>query len=89
MVKDEKRFPDAPGHWGYFSFGYEPLPYDKSATVVPLSKCACHSLSCVEIRLRHRPGASRVEGPGRLNCLIIGRPHPLAAIRHVPDDHAG
>jgi hypothetical protein len=43
MVKDEKRFADAPGHWGYFSFGHKPLPYDRMATVQPLAKCAdCH-----------------------------------------------
>jgi hypothetical protein len=43
MVKDLKRFPDAPGHWGYFSFGHKPLPYDRVAALRPLAKCAaCH-----------------------------------------------
>jgi hypothetical protein len=43
MIKDTKRFTDAPGHWGYFSFGHRPLPYDTTATVQPLQKCAaCH-----------------------------------------------
>jgi hypothetical protein len=28
MVKDPTRFPNAPGNWGYFSFGHRPPPYD-------------------------------------------------------------
>ena len=43
MVKDSSRFADAPGHWGYFSFGHKPLPYDKTASVRPPQACAsCH-----------------------------------------------
>ena len=43
MVKDSQRFADAPGHWGYFSFGHKPLPYDKTAMLSPLQACAsCH-----------------------------------------------
>ena len=43
MVKDARRFADAPGAWGYFSFGHKPLPYDETATVRPLEACAsCH-----------------------------------------------
>jgi hypothetical protein len=43
MVKDEKRFPDAPGHWGFFHFGHKPPPYNASSPVRPLSQCSgCH-----------------------------------------------
>ena len=43
MIKDEKRFPDAPGHWGYFSFGHKPLPYDSTAALMPANRCvSCH-----------------------------------------------
>ena len=43
MVKDSRRFAVAPGHWGYFSFGHKPLPYDATAALRPLEACAsCH-----------------------------------------------
>jgi|ERR1700733_1508956 hypothetical protein len=43
MVKDDKRFSDAPGHWGYFSFGHKPLPYNPTASLRPKDTCeACH-----------------------------------------------
>ena len=43
MVKDENRFPDAPGHWGYFEFGHHPPPYDSVSAVRPASQCSsCH-----------------------------------------------
>ncbi|HTW45979.1 MAG TPA: cytochrome P460 family protein [Acidobacteriaceae bacterium] len=43
MVKDEKRFPSAPGHWGFFSFGHKPPPYDPVSPVRPASRCQnCH-----------------------------------------------
>ena len=43
MVKDDIRFPDAPGYWGYFGFGHHPLPYDRSSTIRPAAQCAaCH-----------------------------------------------
>lgn len=43
MVKDEKRFPDAPGHWGYFEFGHHAPPYDPVSAVRPASQCSyCH-----------------------------------------------
>jgi hypothetical protein len=43
MVKDAKRFPNATGHWGYFSFGHRPPPYDKTATVRDKQQCeSCH-----------------------------------------------
>ena len=43
MVKDEKRFPNAPGHWGFFEFGHHPPPYDPVSAVRPASQCSyCH-----------------------------------------------
>ena len=43
MVKDEKRFPDAPGHWGFFDFGHHPPPYDPVSAVRPAEQCSsCH-----------------------------------------------
>ena len=43
MVKDEKRFPDAPGHWGYFEFGHHAPPYDPVSSVRPAGQCSyCH-----------------------------------------------
>ena len=41
MVKDSRRFASQPGHWGYFSFGHKPPPYDSMAR--PSSHCGgCH-----------------------------------------------
>jgi hypothetical protein len=41
MIKDSSRFADSPGHWGYFSFGHKPPPYDAAAH--PSGNCAgCH-----------------------------------------------
>jgi hypothetical protein len=43
MVKDEERFPSAPGHWAFFSFGHKPPPYDPVSPVRPASQCqGCH-----------------------------------------------
>ena len=43
MVKDEKRFPNAPGHWGFFDFGHHAPPYDPFDTVRPAAQCSdCH-----------------------------------------------
>jgi hypothetical protein len=43
MVKDEKRFPSAPGHWAFFSFGHKPPPYDSVSPVRSASQCqSCH-----------------------------------------------
>ncbi len=43
MIKDQRRFPDAPGHWGYFSFGHKPQPYDNTAALMPPNRCVpCH-----------------------------------------------
>ena len=43
MVKDSKRFPDAPGHWGYFTFGHKSPPYDSTAHLLPMNRCEfCH-----------------------------------------------
>ena len=41
MVKDSLRFPEQPGHWGYFSFGHQPEPY--LPTAQPTTTCiSCH-----------------------------------------------
>ena len=43
MVKDSRRFSDAPGNWAYFSFGHKLPPYDGTARARPLQQCAsCH-----------------------------------------------
>jgi hypothetical protein len=43
MVKNVKRFPESAGHWGYFSFGHKPPPYDSTATLRPKQQCeSCH-----------------------------------------------
>jgi hypothetical protein len=43
MVKDEKRFPNAPGHWGFFHFGHHAPPYDPVSAVRPAEQCSgCH-----------------------------------------------
>jgi hypothetical protein len=43
MVKDAKRFPKAPGNWGYFTFGHKPPPYDATAPLAADAQCAqCH-----------------------------------------------
>jgi hypothetical protein len=43
MVKDAKRFPQAPGNWGYFTFGHKPLPYDGTAPLAADAQCSqCH-----------------------------------------------
>lgn len=43
MVKDAKRFPDAPGNWAYFSFGHMAPPYDSTSPVRMKEQCeACH-----------------------------------------------
>jgi hypothetical protein len=43
MVKDSKRFPSAPGNWGYFAFRSNGSMYQAAATVRPQQQCAsCH-----------------------------------------------
>lgn len=43
MVKDAKRFPDAPGHWGFFEFGHHAPPYEPVSAVRPAGQCSnCH-----------------------------------------------
>jgi hypothetical protein len=41
MVRDAKRFPNATGNWGYFTFGHKPPPYAKTA--MPSAKQNCES----------------------------------------------
>lgn len=41
-IKDEKRFPDEPGHWAFFSFGHR-RPLSPTAAVQPTANCnTCH-----------------------------------------------
>ncbi|MBB5327924.1 cytochrome P460 family protein [Tunturiibacter gelidoferens] len=43
MVKDSKRFPSAPGNWGYFAFRSNGSMYQATATARPQQQCAsCH-----------------------------------------------
>jgi len=42
MIKDAKRFPDAPGHWGFFSFGHRPPPYESVSAVRPAADAVLH-----------------------------------------------
>jgi hypothetical protein len=43
MVKDSKRFPDAPGNWGYFGFLRDSSNYEGVAKVRPQGQCSsCH-----------------------------------------------
>lgn len=45
MVKDAKRFPDAPGNWAYFAYGpaKDDKSYPQTAKVLPYEQCAgCH-----------------------------------------------
>jgi hypothetical protein len=43
MVKDEKRFPSAQGHWTFFSFGHKAPPYDPVSPALPTEQCmSCH-----------------------------------------------
>jgi hypothetical protein len=43
MVKDTKRFPNAPGNWGYFRFLSDGSGYAKRSAVVPANQCeSCH-----------------------------------------------
>jgi Cytochrome P460 len=43
MVKDSKRFPSAPGNWGYFAFRSDGSVYQNTASVRPQQQCSsCH-----------------------------------------------
>jgi Cytochrome P460 len=43
MVKDSKRFPDAPGNWAYFRFLANGPAYATTSTVLPGNQCqSCH-----------------------------------------------
>ena len=43
MVKDRQQFPNAPGNWGFFSFGHKPPPYNSTSPLQSEAKCAaCH-----------------------------------------------
>lgn len=67
MVKDEKRFPNAPGHWGFFHFGHHPPPYDVVSAVRPPEQCSsCHVRLASDtdfVISRAHIGLSRTETP--------------------------
>ncbi len=43
MVKDSRRFPDAPGHWAYFRFLPNGTTYAATSAVMPVNQCqSCH-----------------------------------------------
>ena len=67
MVKDAKRFPDAPGHWGFFHFGHHPPPYDAVSAVRPAGQCSyCHVNLASDtdfVISRAHIGLSRTETP--------------------------
>ena len=45
-VKDNKRYPNEPGGWAYFSFGHSGEPYAATAKAFPTESCnACHQSS--------------------------------------------
>lgn len=48
-VKDSKRFPNEPGHWGYFTFSHSAPPYPETAKLNPTGACnACHQANAAE-----------------------------------------
>ena len=45
-VKDNRRFPNEPGGWAYFSFGHDGEPYAETAAAFPTQSCnSCHQAS--------------------------------------------
>jgi len=47
--KSNKRYPDEPGGWVYFSFSHKPPPYPESAKLQPAASCnACHQAAAAE-----------------------------------------
>ncbi len=43
MVKDSRRFPDAPGHWAYFRFLGNGSTYPSTSAILPPDQCqSCH-----------------------------------------------
>ncbi|PBM99984.1 hypothetical protein B8A54_19975 [Pseudomonas aeruginosa] len=43
MLKDSKRYPNEPGGWSYFSFGYQAPPYEQFSPAQARAQCAqCH-----------------------------------------------
>lgn len=53
MVKSQKHFPDAPGHWGFFRFTVENSPeLHKTAAAQPVENClACHQANAAQYQV--------------------------------------
>jgi hypothetical protein len=48
-VKSAKRFPNEPGHWGYFTFSHSAPPYPATARLQPTASCnACHTQTAAD-----------------------------------------
>jgi len=61
VVKSAERFPDEPGHWGFFRFTDEAGgPVHRTAEVLPTAACACRkAASRTTNRRRSRDAAAR------------------------------
>lgn len=90
MVKDAKRFPDAPGKWAYFSFGHKPPPYDSPSPVRPKEQCeSCHVALASDtdyVISRAHIGLARKarQGKGKARqelAICVGVPHPPSPFR--------
>ena len=47
--KDNKKYPNEPGGWVYFSFGHHPEPYANSTAALPTAACAaCHAAAAAD-----------------------------------------
>lgn len=67
-VKDSNKFPDAPGHWAYFSYGHS-YPLATESTALPAANCnSCHENSAAEdwVFTQYYPvlAAAKNGGPG-------------------------
>lgn len=48
-VKSAERFPDEPGHWGYFTFSHSAPPYPATARLQPTASCnTCHGQTAAD-----------------------------------------
>ena len=47
--KDNKKYPNEPGGWVYFTFGHHPEPYANSTAALPTAACAaCHAAAAAD-----------------------------------------
>lgn len=66
--KSRRHYPDAPGHWAYFTFGHHPPPYAASTAAQPLDQCSsCHQASAAEdfVFTQFYPVLRATKGRGR------------------------